>query len=341
MSDKMKNISVSIRFKIGEQLKPGFSGMSIGKYTLSVLPSKLANDFKSELLLNFEDKWEEDQQGSNPEKEGEIILSWLSMILRQKLEVDASKLNNIQTPNTKKEIISFESSIEFPENISALYHKFKSLSQANLRKFIRACECYQESLLVSTSNPTISFFLFVVCIECLSNKDKDFFAYLKEKIGEETSKKEIEEIYKNYKKEYGSCKNFIQFILSHFDDWEKDGFSIDEFKKFLSSIYKLRCFFTHEGKNLKNYIKLINKLGSKCVFTNIYNKNVEFPGLDYLSRIVRKVLINFLEKKEVSNNDNIPEFALGDDAINLILRNSAEGIPKMSLITKNQIKTRE
>ncbi len=340
-----KSIQISMKCNLGESLKPGFSGINMGKYTFSPLPSESIGDFKSELLLNFEDKWKEDQQGLNPKKEGEIILSWLSMILRQKLKVNSSRLNNVQILNTKKEIISFESPIDFPENILDLYNKFKSLSQENLRKFVRACECYQESLLVSTNNPTISFFLFVVCIECLSNKNLDFYQYLIKKIKDQNkeglSKKEIEEINKEFVTEYGIKNNFIEFILSNFDDWEKEGFSLDEFKKFLSSIYEIRCTFTHEGTNLNNYVKLISKLKSKSVFINIKNRDLEFAGLDYLSKMIRKVLISFLEKQEVSDNDNLPEFALADNIVNLILNEPNQSIKKGSFVMGNQIKHRK
>ncbi len=338
-----KSINVSIKCRIGESLKPGFSGIQIGKYALSPLPFEPIGDFKSELLLNFEDKWDEGQLGSNPEREGEIILAWLSVVLRQKLKVASSRLNNVQIPHYGKEIIIFESPIIFPENFSDLYAKFKSLSSDNLlEKYVRACECYQEALFVSTSNPTISFFLFVVCIECLSNKDYDFYQYLMKELSTKNkiSKEGISEIYKKFIEEYGLKNNFIQFVLSNFNDWRSD-FSEEEFRNLLSSIYKIRSVFTHKGEDLKKYIRLVDgSLKSKSVFTKIGNSKLEFPGLNYLSNIVRTVLINFLKKQETSDVDNIPELALKDSIVNLEVADS-ETIKKGELVFKNKIKYRD
>ncbi len=339
-----KPIAISIKCKVGELLKPGFLGINIGKYTFSPLPSESTDNFKTELLLNFKDEWGEGQQGSNPKKEGEIILAWLSVILRQKVKLSSLRLNNVDIPNKNEETISFDSQIDFPEKINELYNKLKSLPFSKndnlLERYVRACECYQEALLLSTSNQTISFFLFVVCTECLSNKNYDFYQYLMKELStkDEISKKEIEGVYNNFIKEYGLKNNFIQFVLSNFDEWKTD-FSEEEFRNLLSSIYKIRSMFTHKGENLKKYIELIDtRLKSKSVFTKIGNKNVEFPGLNYFSDIVRKVLINFLDNQSISDIDNIPKLAFKEGIVNLIATNQ---IKKGHLVMGNSIKHRK
>lgn len=337
-----KNIQTAIKCRLGKSLKPDFSEVNIGKYSFSPLPSEISEGFETELLLNFEDKWKEGQEGSNPGREGEIILSWLSMVLRQKLKVCSSRLNNVQIPNYNKEIIIFESLINFPDNLSELYIKLKSLPMNLLDKYVRACECYQEALLVSNSNPTISFFLFVVSVECLSNKDNDFYGYLMKELSEEReiSKEKIENVYKKFKEEYGLKTNFIDFILSNFEEWKKD-FSEEDFIKLLSSIYNIRSLFTHEGENLEKYIKLIDcSLKSKSISTKIGNKDLEFPGLNYLSDIIRVVLINFLAKQKVSEQDNIPELALKDSLVNLKVADD-ETIKKGEFVLKSKIKHRD
>lgn len=335
-----KSIQVSIKCRLGESLKQGFGGINIGKYSIYPLPSEPMNGFKTELLLNFKDEWKEGQTGSNPEKEGEIILSWLSMILRQKLKVISSRLNNVQTPNSNTEIIAFQSPIDFPENIDNLYNKLKALPLETLERYVRSCECYQEALSLSTSNQTISFFLLVVCIECLSNKDEDFYQYLMKEllVKDEVSKREINEIHNKFIDEYGLKSNFIQFVLSNSEEWKAD-FSEDEFKELLSSIYKIRSIFTHKGESLKKYIELVDTtLKSKSVFTKISDKNVEFPGLNYLSLLVRTALVNFLKKQENLEGDNIPELALKDSIVNLVVNGGT--IQKGEIITKEKIKYR-
>ena len=81
--------------------------------------------------------------------------------------------------------------------------------------------------------------------------------------------------------------------------------------------------------------KAIHKLGTK-----IKKKDLEFPGLNYISEMVRDVLINFLIKQEGSKEDNIPWLALKDALVNLKL-NENETIQKGSFIKKSQIKYKD
>src|SRR3989344_4218086 len=218
----VESIKVSMKCDVGESLKAGFSGITFGKYTLSPLPSKSDNEFKTQLLLDFIDKWKDEQTGSNPEKEGEIILSWLSLILTQKVKLNSVRLNEVSISDTNQGNIIFNSPIIFPENLSDLYTKFKSLSLEVLERYLRACECYQQSLLTSSNNPSVSFFLLVVSIECLTNKEQDFHEYLIKELDEknEVSKQEINKIHESFITEYGIKKNFINFIMSHYSGWD-------------------------------------------------------------------------------------------------------------------------
>lgn len=337
-----KSINVVIKCRLGESLKPGFSGVKFGKYELLPTPSELLEGFKTELILKFEDVWRDGQEGSNPEREGEIILSWLSVILRQKLKIGPSRLNDVEIPLYSKELIAFNPQIDSVDNISDLYAKFKSLSLKNLEKYVRSCECYQEALLISNNNPSISFFLFVVGIECLSSNNYDFYQYLIKKLPDkkEITRKGINEIYNEFIEDYGLKNNFIEFIMSNFDEWKKD-FSEQEFRNLLSSVYNIRSVFTHEGENLKKYIKLVDgTLKSKSFLTRIGNKELEFPGLNYLSHVVRSVLINFLEKQKSSEIDNIPELALKDSLVNLKVSDN-ETIKKGEFVFKEKIKHRD
>ena len=338
----MTEIKVDIKFRISGKLKNDFGSIQIGKYTFSKIPSNLKDN--SELILSFRDVWKEGQIHSNPEKEAEIILSWLSVILRQRVKFDSGMLNNINNSKENKEKIVFSEEISFQDNITELYTKLKSLPYDEdnklLDKYIRACECYQDALFLSSENPGISFFLFVVSIECLSDKNNNFYEHLMNEIKttEQISKKEIEEVYKKYNENFGSHKQFIKFIIENFDEW-KQSFSEDEFKKLLSSIYSIRSTFTHTGEDLKKYIELIdNTLKSKTVFTRIGDKNLEFPGLNYLSHLVGSVLINFLNSKTPSEKDNIPQLASDSSLVNLV---ATTEVKAHTSVTSNQIKHRK
>ncbi len=336
-------IDLSIKCKIGESLTPGFNGISFGKYTISPLPSKPQNNFKSELLLTFKDNWNEDQLISNPEKEGEIILTWLSVILNQKIRLDSTRLNNTDILSENKENIFFETQVNFPDEINELYNKLKSLTLTEennlLEKYVRSCEIYQEALMLSNTLPHFSFFLFVICIECLSNKDYNFYEYLINSMPNKQNvlKEEIQDIYTKFNEDYGLKNNFIQFILSNFEEWKSE-FNENEFRNLLASIYKIRSRFTHEGDGMQQYLKLVSGIKSKSVFTKIKNKEIEIIGLDYFSKIVRSALINFLDKQPVLEIDNIPKLALKESSVNLI---STAQINRGQIVTSNLIKHRK
>ena len=83
-----------------------------------------------------------------------------------------------------------------------------------------------------------------------------------------------------------------------------------------------------------------NTLKSKSVFTTIKDKKVEFPGLNYLAEIVQKVLIDFLEKQESSECDNLPQLALNESLINLEVDDKSS-IKKGDFVFTNQIKHRK
>jgi hypothetical protein len=331
-----------MRCDIGGALKSGINGISFGKYSFLPLPKNQSGEFKTELLLNFTDEWEEGQIGSNPEKEGEIILSFLSLVLKQKIKLNSVRLNDIQIDSLNDKLIIFDSPINQPETLANLHQKFRSLPLDLLERYLRACECYQQALLISNNNPSISFFLFVASIECLSNKEQDFYLYLKDKLNdnETISKESLDKFYESFNNGYGLKKNFIKFIVDNYSGWNSY-FSEEEFKKLLSSIYDIRSSFTHKGENLEKYISFVDKtLKSKSVFTRIKEKKVEFPGLNYLSEIVQKAILNSLDKQNNEDCDNIPELALNEGKIDLEVDDGLS-IKKGEFVSTNQIKHRK
>lgn len=331
---------VSIKIRTSGALKSGFKGLTFSRYQLMPLPSNTDSDFRGELLLNFKG----DRIPSHLVGEGKIISAWLSVLLKQKIIVDASRLNNINISKTKTENISFETECTFPENIEELYNKFKSLPLAEkdslLEKYSRACKVYQEAIILSNVYPTLSFFLLVTAIECVSTPDREFYAYLLKEMGsrEDITKEEVDTIYCEYNTKYGIKNSFIEFILKNYDEW-KDEFSEEEFRDLLGTAYKIRSNFTHKGKNIEEYIRVIDTIiRGKTVSRKVGNKKVEVLGLNYFSEIVRKVLIKFLDGQPDLGCDNIPELALQDITMELVATTDIKG---GEVVTADKIKYRK
>ena len=270
-SEKFK---VRVLCETSEQIDPLLDGMCLDNgYKITILSSQLTGEFKGQFLLSFDFNWLCDETTCDVKLLSKRIVPWLSTILGQKLRIESIRINGKDIPYGNPESIIFKSQTDLlPDEIHNLYARFISMPIAEnnnlLEQYIKACELYQNAVLLSASHPNISFFLFVVSVECLSEKNCDL-------------------------------NNFIDFIISNYEEW-KFHFPEEEFRILLSSIYHIKSSFTHKGENINKYIILVDqKLKSKSAFTYIDDTFIEFPGLNYLNHIVRNVLLNFLRKQEI------------------------------------------
>jgi len=337
-----EEVDISIKCKIEKNLNP-FEKITFGKYTLFRLPSNPQDKFYTELILNFKDKIQEGEIRSNPEEEGQIILSWLSIILQQKIIIDSVMMNNVNLPRINKQLIFYEKDTISSEEINKLYSYLTSLpldEEKTMERYIRACEIYNSALTLSDVYPEVSFLLFVTAIECLSNKNSNFYKYLmKNAISENISREEINRLYSEFNKENGDLSNFISFIFNYFDDW-KEIFTKEEFTALLKTIYEIRSSFVHGGEGKKDYLLLVSTLNCKCISAKMENKEVEIPGLDYLNKVINKILVNFLSKYSNLDLDNIKKLALQRGIVNLCVDESF-GCKKGDFIFRSNIKHRK
>ena len=172
-SKAQPSMPVVVRFSCSREFAPTIEEGIVGKYRVKPIPSQkpIFARFGEELLLSFVDQWKRGQQHSNPVEESRYVLAWLSLALRARIGYRASKINNVdvdlqQLPKYKDFVSRLEA---FPSELNDLYHKLLSLDEALLRQYIRSCLVYQSALSMLEDSPTLTFFLLVVAIECLSN----------------------------------------------------------------------------------------------------------------------------------------------------------------------------
>ena len=278
-------MEVKILFTSSRDIHPKFGNIVIGKYTIEPLPTNLSDlaESKIKFLLRFEDNVKPDDNWSNPIAEAQMFLSFFSLLIGSKLNIDSTMIGDIKTEDSTLHTDvykEYNTRIESIPDFSLLYTKFESMDYDIAKKLLRACEVYKTAVNLIGTNKTLSFFLFCIVIECLSNKV--------------SSKK-------------GTYEKFADFILSYLPD-QSDFNSEEEWRRILKEIYyNHRSAFTHGGKTIPEAVNMADKHNKKYVKNFIDGKEILTPGLKWFERIVRNCIIGYLSNVELKKEDEYPD----------------------------------
>jgi hypothetical protein len=139
-----------------------------------------------EVILEFKDEWAEGQLASNPVQEAKLVLSWLAVVLRSRLNAGPAEVNNVPVSAGESSYRQFLGSIDPPSDLQALFDKLCSLDDKTLRTYLRACDLYHLAARVIDDRPSLANFLLVSSIECLGtiitpggSFEKSFFNFIK------------------------------------------------------------------------------------------------------------------------------------------------------------------
>lgn len=297
-----EGVDAKILFSSSKSLEPELREVTFGKYKICSVPTPRESliDTHENLLLEFYDLWKEDQKGSNPEKEGDYVLSLLSLILQMKVEFDSVKLNNVQVTMKKKRSSFLAGKIEFPSDFEDLFKKLCSLDLDVLRQFLRSCNTYRTALSLIDDNPTLSFFLLVTAVEAISNKV--------------IKRKRIRE-------------NFREFILKYLPiSFEEE---LGHRKLLLSLIdqaYGMRNAFTHGGTEISIGTLSADALERKYVKHYVKGKEVYSPSLRWFENVVHAVLLEFLRTQKAVEGEEprISDLAMKEGIIYVKSKKSPE-----------------
>ena len=280
-------MEVKILFTSSKDIHPKFGIITIGKYAIEPLPTNLSDlaESKIKFLLRFEDNVKPDDNWSNPIAEAQMFLSFFSLLIGSKLNIDSTMINDLKNedPNLYTDAYKeYKTRIDSITDFSLLHKKFESMDSDIAKQLLRACETYRTAVNLIETNTTLSFFLFCITIECLSNK-----VSLKS----------------------GTYERFADFILSYLPD-KSDLDSDENWRIMLKEIYyNHRSGFTHGGKSIPDAVKMADKHDRIYVKNVIDSKEVLTPGLKWFERIVRNCLIGYLLNIELKkDNDYIDHF---------------------------------
>jgi len=270
-----EGIDVKILLASSKTLEPRLREVTFDRYKISSIPTareSLTDTYES-LLLEFYDFWKGGQTSSNPEKEGDYVLSLLSLILQTKIKFDSVKLNNVQVTVKKKRSSFLKGKIEFPSDFEDLFKKLHSLDLDVLRQFLRSCSIYRTALSLIDDNPTLSFFLLVTAIEAISNT-----------------------VTKRGTKSEKFRKFILRYLPSSFEDGLRD-------RKLLllliKQAYRMRNAFTHGGTEISIGTLSADNLNRNYVKHYVKDKEVYSPSLRWFESVVRAVLLEFLRAQKM------------------------------------------
>jgi len=268
-------LDVVVRFSSSKGINPSIGKIQLGSYEIRSIPSiqDSMTTPNEEMLLEFVDKWSENQRASNPEKEALYVLAFFSLLGRAKVNFNSTRVNNINvTFRSSHSYKQFSGDIELPQDFQDIYNRLFSLDETLFVQFFRSCSAYQNAVSLLPDNPTLGCFMLVVAIECLSN------VVIKGKNGH-----------------FSKFRSFIiEYLPSKIKSEETD---MKLFVELLKQIYSsYRSGFTHGGSSISVGSLVADKARLKYAKHFINEKEIKAPSLTWFENIVREVLIEFLRK---------------------------------------------
>ena len=270
---KKTHFKNKVLFTISKLIYSKFDGISIDKYTIEPIPGEVSKNTRptNRYLLRFDEKMDEmPREGvSRPEDEARFALSCLALMLGTRLEIDGIMCDSIDVSGYRQKTYydQHETLLEDLPDLELLFQRLRSMELPIARQFLRACEVYRSAINIMGKNNTLSFFLFTIAIECLSNKIS-------------TANR--------------TAEKFVDFILTYVQD--STGFdSNSDLREFLKEIYNgPRSGFTHGGKDIHPASYYADTQNKAYVRHYENGKEVRTLRLKWFESIVRSTLIGFL-----------------------------------------------
>jgi hypothetical protein len=308
----MTSIDIEVLFSASKTINPSVGVVKMGKYVITTIPTikESIADTKETWMLKFKDVWKDEQMHSNPVREAEYILSFLSVLCESKMEYLAIKSNGVQSEIRQQYSTYLAGKIEAFPLIEEALQKMNSMDTDILRQFLRSCSSYRTALTLIDDNPSLSFFLLATAVEAISGKI----------------------IKKNLK------ENFSEFILRYLPTSFKDEVgNIVLLESLIDEAYKMRCAFTHGGANISNASLSADQTNRIYIKHFVNEKETFSPSLRWFERVVRAVLISYLAEQDNTEKNEARLSDLAKEENVLYLRVARDGLLPGRLVTTNDL----
>ena len=268
-------LQIEILFTSSKAFDPSLKEITFDKYKLKSIPTAKDSleDTHENIMLEFKDFWKEGQIHSNPQGEGDYVISLLSLFNGMKVDFNSIKTNNVQGTLGRRRHSFLTGKMELPSDLDDLFKRLQSMDPDLLRQYLRSCNAYRAALSLVVENPTLSFFLLVTAIEAVSNKvmrSEDF------------------------------RKSFREFILRYLPKSFENELGRDLLLLLLDEAYTMRCAFTHGGKEISAGTLSADRIDRYYVKHYINQREVVSPSISWFSRVVRVALLGFLRDQKIT-----------------------------------------
>ncbi len=268
-----------IRCELSRRFAIAQTEIDLSRYRLKPMVSRYGGP--QEAILSFEEPMLKGH--ANPEEEGEIVLSVLSLIFDCKVRKTGYRINalDISGSNDRKPHLAehFGGAIQ-PGDYAAHIKNLFTLGDQLAKQFIRASNAYSLAIASVELDSSLSFLLLVTALECVSTQEEFLANSVLDK-----SKKSTER-YCRLVQTY--CDNAIELYPR---GGEKD------FIRDLKTVYySHRSAFVHGGKEVSIASKIADQSGFNSIGHFVDGEEVFTPGLKWFFQITRRTLLGFLTR---------------------------------------------
>jgi hypothetical protein len=285
------HITTELRCELSRRFPIRQGDLDFLRYRLRLLPSRYGG--QQEAVLIFEDDMAKGH--SNPEHEGEILFSFMSLLFNCRVRKTGCRQNgnDLSSVRPAKVHLSelFEGEIKSPDAASMVRHLF-TLGDQLTKQFVRACNAYALAIASIELDRSLSFLLLVTALECISTQE-DFCPN--------------KELHKTKK----STERYCRLVQSYCDEIEKlypsDG--EEAFIRDLKTVYySHRSGFVHGGKEVSIASKIADEHDVNSIGHLVDGKEVYTPSLKWFFQVARYTLVGFLvnfTRSEESPNQEV------------------------------------
>jgi len=270
-------ITTEIRCELSRRFPIAQGDVDLFRYCLKPLPSKYGG--QQEAILIFEDGMKSGH--SNAELEGEIVLSFISLLFDCRIRKTGHRVNGLDISGDypAKAHLSelFEGQIATGDAAVMVRHLF-TLGDQLTKQFVRACNAYALAIASVELDRSLSFLLLVIALECLSTQ---------------------EEFCPNAElnKETKSAKRYCRLVSAYCGEAQSlyPSGGEEAFLRDLKTVYHShRSGFVHCGKGVSIASKIADRSGFNSIGHLVNGKEVYTPSLKWFFQITRGTLIGFL-----------------------------------------------
>jgi hypothetical protein len=291
-------ITTELRCELSRRFPIAQGDVDLFRYRLKPLPSQYGGP--QEAILIFEDDMSKGH--SNAEHEGEIVLSFMSLLFDCRVRKTGYRVNGLdisgERPVKAQLAELFEGQIAAADASMMVRHLF-TLGDQLTKQFVRACNAYALAIASFELDRSLSFLLLVTALECLSTQE-EFCPNL--------------ELDKSQK----STERYCRLVLAYCDEMQALYPSNDEesFLRDLKTVYySHRSGFVHGGKEVSIASEVADRSGFNSIGHFVDGKEVFTPSLKWFFQITRRTLIGFLlnfpRSNESPNHEVLADIARG------------------------------